>query len=129
MLAEHRPVELVAARLEVFRRWPSSSTAAHLHQDAGEAWPQHHDEVVQRLAVSPRDVVLFALLSLKDVQRAWELAHPMGLDDDGTWSGLIVGSMARRYPPTCCSVVRAWPAWLRRVGSLPRLGSSSSRSS
>ena len=27
LLAEHRPAELLAARLEVFRRWPSSSTA------------------------------------------------------------------------------------------------------
>ena len=40
LLAEHRPAELLAARLEVFRRWPSSSTAARLYRDAGEAWPQ-----------------------------------------------------------------------------------------
>ena len=67
LLAEHRPVELLAARLEVFRRWPSSTTAARLYRDAVE-WPQHRDEVMQRLAASPRDAVLFALLSLKDVQ-------------------------------------------------------------
>ncbi len=89
LLAEHRPVELVAARLEVFRRWPSSSTAAHMHRDAGEAWPQHRDEIMDRLAASPRDAVLFALLSLKDVPFAWELAQSLGLDDDRTWSDLV----------------------------------------
>jgi hypothetical protein len=89
LLAEHRPIELLAARLEVFRRWPSSSTAARLCRDAGEAWPQHHDEVMERLADSPRDAVLFALLSLGDVQYAWELAHSLALDDDRTWSDLV----------------------------------------
>ncbi|MDQ6849692.1 MAG: hypothetical protein M3070_06890 [Actinomycetota bacterium] len=89
LLAEHRPSELLAARLEVFRRWPSSSTAARLHRDAGGAWPQYRDEVMARLAASPRDAVLFALLSLKDVQYAWELAHSLGLHDDRTWSDLI----------------------------------------
>jgi tetratricopeptide (TPR) repeat protein len=89
LLAEHRPGELLAARLELFRRWPSSSTAAHLYRDAGQAWPQHCDEVMQRLAASPRDAVLFALLSLKDVEYAWELAHSLALDDDRTWSDLV----------------------------------------
>ena len=89
LLAEHRPVELLAARLDLFRRWPSSSTAAQLSRDAGEAWPQHRDEVTERLADSPRDAVLFALLSLKDVPYAWELAHSLALDDDRTWSDLI----------------------------------------
>lgn len=89
LLAEHRPAELLAARLEVFRRWPSSSTAAHLYRDAGESWPQHRDEVMERLAVSPRDAVLFALLTLKDVQYAWDLAHALALGDDRTWSDLV----------------------------------------
>jgi hypothetical protein len=88
LLAEHRPGELLAARLEMFRRWPSSSTAAHLYRDAGQAWPQHRDAVMERLASSPRDAVLFALLSLKDVQYAWELANSLALDDDRTWSDL-----------------------------------------
>jgi hypothetical protein len=44
LLAEHRPAELLPARLEVFRRWPSSSTAAHIYQNAGPSceragWP------------------------------------------------------------------------------------------
>ena len=89
LLAEHRPAELLTARLELFRRWPSSGTAAHLYRDAGQAWPQHRDEIMQRLAASPRDAVLFALLALKDVQHAWELAHSLALDDDRTWSDLV----------------------------------------
>lgn len=89
LLAEYRPAELLAARLEVFRRWPSSSTAAYLYRDAGEAWPQYRDEVMERLAQSPRDAVLFAQLSLGDVQYAWELARALSLDDDRTWSDLV----------------------------------------
>lgn len=88
LLAEHRPGELLAARLELFRRWPSSGTAASLYRDAGEAWPSHRDEVIERLASSPRDAVLFALLSLQDVSYAWELAHSLGLDDDHAWDEL-----------------------------------------
>jgi hypothetical protein len=89
LLAEHRPVDLVAARLEVFRRWPSSSTASYLHRDAGQGWPQYRDEVMDRLAAGPREAVLFALLSLEDLPLAWELAHCLGLDDDRTWSELV----------------------------------------
>jgi tetratricopeptide (TPR) repeat protein len=89
LLAEHRPGELLAARLEVFRRWPSSSTAARLYRDADRAWPQCRDKVMERLAASPRDAVMFALVSLKDVQYAWELAHCLALDDDRTWSDLV----------------------------------------
>ena len=89
LLGEHRPSDLLAARLDVFERCPSSSTAARLYRDAGEAWPRHRDEVMERLAVSPRDAVLFGLLSLKDVRYAWELAHSLALDDDRTWSGLV----------------------------------------
>jgi tetratricopeptide (TPR) repeat protein len=89
LLAEHRPDELLAARMEVFRRWPSSSTAARLYRDADQAWPQFRNEVMERLAASPRDAVMFALLSLKDVHYAWELAHCLALDDDRTWSDLV----------------------------------------
>ena len=88
LLAEHKRDELVAARVEVFRRWPISSTATSLYQDAGLAWPEYRDEVLERLAVSPRDAVLFALLGLNDLQLAWNLAHSLGLGDDRTWSDL-----------------------------------------
>lgn len=88
LLAEHRPDELLAARLEVFRRWPSSGTAAALYRDARAAWLEHSEEVTQRLAASPRDAVTFALQTLKDARYAWELAHSLALDDDRTWSDL-----------------------------------------
>ena len=88
LLAQHRPAELLSARLEVFRRWPSSSTAAHLYQDAGPSWPSYRDEVVAALAASPRDAVLFALLTLNEVRFAWNLAYSLGLDSDDVWERL-----------------------------------------
>ena len=88
LLAEHRPAELLPARLEVFRRWPSSSTAAYLYQDAGPSWPTYRDEVLATLASSPRDAVLFALVTLEDVQLAWNSAHLLGLDSDDVWERL-----------------------------------------
>jgi hypothetical protein len=89
LLAEHRPAELFPARLEVFRRWPSSSTAAHLYQDAGLSWPSYRDEVVATLAASSREAVLFALLTLREVQLAWNLAYSLGLDSDDVWERLV----------------------------------------
>ncbi|MGV1006848.1 MAG: hypothetical protein ACOYEV_19250 [Candidatus Nanopelagicales bacterium] len=41
------------------------------------------------LAPSPRDAVLFTLLTLRDARLAWELAESLGLDDDHTWPELI----------------------------------------
>lgn len=89
LLNEHRPDELVEARLLVYRRWPSSTTAARLHTAAGKSWPGYRDEVVATLAASPRDAVLFALLTLKDAQFAWNLAHSLDLDSDHTWGELV----------------------------------------
>ena len=88
LLAEHRPDQLLAARVEVFRRWPTSSTAASLYRDAGEAWPEHREEVMSRLSGSPRDAVLFALDPLKEVELAWELAHSLTLEADDVWERL-----------------------------------------
>jgi hypothetical protein len=88
LLAEHRPDELLEARLTVFRRWPSSSTAARLHRDAGPAWPDFSDEVMAAFEDRPYDAVVFALHHLRDVPLAWELAHSLGLDDDRAWSDL-----------------------------------------
>lgn len=85
LLAEHRPHEVLDARIAVFRRWPSSSTAAYLYEDAGALWPDYRVEVIERLATNPRDAVLFALLSLKDVQFGWNLAHSLGLQDADAW--------------------------------------------
>jgi hypothetical protein len=89
LLEEHRPAEALNARLSVFRKWPSSTSAARLHKAAGKAWPDYRDEVVATLAASSRDAVLFALLTLKEPEFAWKLAHSLALDSDHTWSELV----------------------------------------
>ncbi len=91
LLARHRPDEEIPARLEVFRRWPSATTAAGLHQAAAGKWHVVGDEVMSTLSTNPRDAVLFALLTLKDAGLAWELAHSLDLEDDRTWSELAEG--------------------------------------
>lgn len=88
LLSAHRPDELVEARVAVFHRWPSSTTAGRLYRDAGEAWPDYKDEVMERLASHPREAVLFAQLSLRDIPLAWGLARSLGLADGDTWSSL-----------------------------------------
>lgn len=88
LLAAHRPAELLPERLDTFRRWPNSSTAAQLHAAAGDAWSEFTSEVDRRLASRPRDAVLFTLLTLKDVPRAWQQAHDLELSDADTWARL-----------------------------------------
>ncbi|MBD3782826.1 MAG: hypothetical protein IE926_07690 [Micrococcales bacterium] len=88
LLARHAPERLPAARLEVFRRWPSSSTAARLRAVAGEEWAALEGAVMERLSASPRDAVLFVLLTLEDVRRAWDLAEQLLLDDADAWERL-----------------------------------------
>jgi len=73
----------------VFRKWPSSTSAARLHKAAAKAWPDHRDEVVTTLASSLSDAVMFALLTLKESEFAWNLAHSLALDSDHTWSELV----------------------------------------
>jgi hypothetical protein len=89
LLQHHRPAEFLDARLLTFHRWPSSTTAARLHDAAGPAWPGHREEVLAALASRPADAVLFALLTLKDARLAWDLAHSLHLDDDRAWHELI----------------------------------------
>jgi hypothetical protein len=89
LLEEHRPAEALEARLLVFRKWPSSTSAARLYKTAGRSWPDFRDEVVTTLAASPKDAVLFALLTLKEPEFAWNLAHSLALDSDHTWSELV----------------------------------------
>ena len=89
LLDEHRTQESLPARLLVFRRWPSSTTAAHLHAAAGGSWPDYRDDVMDVLAPRPREAVLFVLLTLKDVKLGWNLAHSLGLTDDATWKELV----------------------------------------
>lgn len=89
LLEEHRPDEVLDARLTVFRTWPSDSTAAALHRSAGADWAVHRDEVMATLGASPRDAVLFALFTLDDPPQAWELAHSLELTDFRAWSELL----------------------------------------
>ena len=89
LLEEHHPDRALDARIAVFRRWPSSTTAARLHKAAGNAWPDLRDDVMATLATSPSDAALFALLTLKDPQLAWNLAHSLALDSDHTWAELV----------------------------------------
>src|SRR3954451_10166990 len=89
LLEEHRPDQALDARLAVFRTWPSSTSAARLHKAAGKAWPDYRDEVVATLVASPSDAVLFALLTLKEAEFAWNLAHSLALESDHTWAELV----------------------------------------
>lgn len=92
LLAKYRPEELLAARLFVFRRWPSLTTATRFYETAGTRWPTYRGEVLHSLSGSTRDAVMFALSTLDDVQLAWQQANAFSLDDDRTWSDL-----AQRY--------------------------------
>ncbi|WP_454778159.1 DUF6880 family protein [Georgenia muralis] len=89
LLAAHRPDELLEARLQVFRTWPSATSAGHLLADAGAAWPGYRDEVLDLLAADPREAVLFALLGLEDARLAWNLAHKLELRDVDAWDRLV----------------------------------------
>lgn len=89
LLEEHRPGEVVGARLTVFRKWPSETTATALHDSAGADWGVHRDEVLATLADSPRDAVRFVVHTLDEPALAWELAHSLELTDVGPWSDLL----------------------------------------
>lgn len=88
LLSEHRPDELLAATVTVFRRWPASDTATRLYEAAGDRWPDHRDDVLARLAASPHHAVAFARSALGDLHLAWNLAHSLNLTDGRTWSDL-----------------------------------------
>lgn len=88
LLTRHHPDEALAARREVFRRWPSATTAARLHTAAGTAWHDYRDDVLVALAGRPDQAVLFALGTLNDPHLAWEQAHNLPVDDDRTWGEL-----------------------------------------
>jgi len=94
LLARHRPNELLATRRLVFTRWPSATTAARLHRDAGRSWADHRDDVLATLAARPDQVVLFALHTLKDPHLAWDQAANLRVDDVHTWA-----EVAKAYEP------------------------------
>lgn len=89
LLARHRPEQLLSARLEVFRHWPTSSTAARLYQAAGGSWSDYSAEVFTALARDPWHAVVFSLHHLHDPGLAWRQAHELGLEDDRAWSDLV----------------------------------------
>lgn len=89
LLDQYRPDEALAARQLVFARWPSSSTAAALHRSAGPAWTDLCEGVIATLSTRPREAVLFALTTLKDVPFAWDLAHNLDLGDGSVWTELV----------------------------------------
>ncbi|GLY20124.1 hypothetical protein Kisp01_71380 [Kineosporia sp. NBRC 101677] len=89
LLSQHRPHEWLGARRTVFDRWPEHSTAARLREAAGTAWPQHREHVLDRLASTPSDAVMFALSTLKEPRLAWDLANQLALSDGRTWHELL----------------------------------------
>lgn len=87
----HGPGDVAAARREVFDRWPTPTTAASLHAAtvaAGHPGADVEDHVLDVLSLQPWAAVTFALHTLGDPYRAWQLAHHLALDDDPTWSTL-----------------------------------------
>jgi hypothetical protein len=96
------------ARLDEIRAGlgPQPSTAANLRAAAGKNWPDLQPHVMERLSTSPYDAVLFALLTLHDVERAWTHAHELGLSDRDTpgpaWSR---STRSSTRSPFC----RSWP--------------------
>ena len=88
LLAQHRPGELLDARLSVFRRWPTAGHAQALYEIVGDRWDEYRDEVLSMLSSRPEEVVRFAHSSLGDVRLAWSLAHALSLNDDRLWSSL-----------------------------------------
>lgn len=89
LLDQYRPHESLHARLLVFHRWPSATTAARLHASGGSCWPDYPAEVMTTLTSHPREAAMFALDTLKDVEYAWDLAHSLALADDSIWSELV----------------------------------------
>ena len=59
-----------------------------VHDLAGEARPEHRDDVLETLAASPREAVIFAQHHLRDIELAWTLAHNLNPTDGRTWADL-----------------------------------------
>lgn len=89
LLAEHRPEQVLAARREVFNRWPTLSSASHVHHAAGASWPPYRDQVLDRLVFRPRDAVVVALLTLDEPELACDLAHELNLTDADAWDRVL----------------------------------------
>lgn len=89
LLADHRREDLLQASLEVFRRWPTHSTASRVLKISGEHWDDYEPEVQQVLSSNPSEAVAFTLLTLHDVRLAWQQAHDLDLNDAPLWDELV----------------------------------------
>lgn len=139
LLQQHRPDELLPARLDVFRRWPSQTTATALFKAARTSWPEYREEVMSSLTRTPADAVGFTLRTLKQPEAAWQLAHSLHLDDHATWSDLLktyekidataVLPIHRRLVEDELSVTdpRNYPIAARRLATMRRLASGSAQ--
>jgi hypothetical protein len=78
LIGEHRPAALAAARLEVFRRWPTAVRATRLLA-ASDDWPATEPEVRETLRRTPPEAVLFALTT--DPREALDLYDELGVRD------------------------------------------------
>ena len=93
LLRQYRPREESAARRAVFERWPSSGNASRLRDAAAGEWAAIENGVLADLAARPYDYIVFLLLTLNDVPRAWSEAQRVdetgeALGDD-LWTRLV----------------------------------------
>lgn len=84
-LLSDQPERLLDVSRRAFDRFPSSQTAAWVHTDSGDAWPELSGEILTALESSPRDAVLFTLNTLDDAPGAWTLARRLELRDADVW--------------------------------------------
>lgn len=89
LLTEHHGDQALAARREVFDRWPSQTNAALLHRAAGDRWSDYAAHVLAELERRPDDYVSFLLNPLGDASLAWAEAHRLQLGRPNLWTRLV----------------------------------------
>ena len=89
LLAQHHPSQALAARQQVFDRWPSQSNATQLYRAAGDQWPEYSEHVLAELQHRPEDYVSFLLEPLGDASLAWAEAHRLKLGRPDLWTRLV----------------------------------------
>ncbi|XBH20437.1 hypothetical protein V5R04_09270 [Jonesiaceae bacterium BS-20] len=92
LLGQQRPEELPGAARLLFDRWPNSTSAARLVENAGVEPVSHIMDVLQQF---PDALVRFQLDTLADPKLAWETAHQLELVSAWVWKDL-----AKAYFPT-----------------------------
>ena len=89
LLAEREPGEELAARWEVFERWPNAANASALRRAAGDGWADLQEPVLAKLSADAGAYVGFLLRELGDTRRAWHEAQRLGVRDADTWTRLV----------------------------------------